>query len=34
MPEVKLYNVVHSSKNNIVNLLKKVLPESLLCLAV
>lgn len=34
MPEVKLYNVVHSSKTNIINLLKKLLLESLPCLAV
>lgn len=34
MPQVKLYDVVGSSKNNGINLCKKLLPGSLPCLAV
>lgn len=34
MPQVKCYGVVGSSKNNGINLYKKLLPGSLPCLAV
>lgn len=34
MPQVKCYGVVGSSKNNGINLHKKLLPGSLPCLAV